>query len=122
MSRLLLTLLPLLFGCGKKETAASGNPLPAEETVTPEYHRDNGAQRIYVDTPTKGKAVMRYRQYVGDSIASVYVVELTDCVVFSPETWRCDNGEVSKISVDAGALTVTSSDGNAKLIHTRVRP
>ena len=110
MSRLLFTLFPLLFGCTVRESA------------TPEYHRNDGRYRIYVETPSKGKAVMRFREYVGDSIAKVHMVELTECVVFSPETWRCDILDFSRISVDAGALTETFRDDKSKQIYTRVRP
>ena len=129
MSRLLFTLLPLLpllFGCGAKETAI------------PEYHTDNGRWRMYVATPTNGETVLRERTYAGDSLTSVKFRELEDCVVFAPDSWSCTEDGVNNVTVDAGELTVSYGFGSSamntdeparslggggfSLIFTRVRP
>lgn len=123
MSRLLLMLLPLLFGCGTKETATSGNPFRTKATPgnsTPEYQGDNGAVRVYVQNPTNGKTVMRGRFYKGDSITDSYIFELRECAVFSSDSWRCIS-EGGSVTVDGGKLIHTYSN-DEKFTFTRVRP
>jgi hypothetical protein len=110
MKRLLFTLLPLLFGCGAKETAI------------PEYRHENGWWRMYVATPTNGKTVLRVRTYVGDSIAKAIFFELTECAVFLPDSWNCQLDENSSVMVDNGKLTYKVADDDEPVIFTRVRP
>jgi hypothetical protein len=109
MKRLLFTLLPLLVGCGAKETAI------------PEYHLYDGAMRAYVQTPTNGKTVLRFRGYDGDSIRESVFFELTKCAVFLPDSWNCQIDENSSVEVDNGKLTYRGGD-DKPMIFTRVRP
>jgi hypothetical protein len=112
MSRLLFTLLPLLFGCGEKETAI------------PEYHQENGDLRMYAQTPTNGKTVLRFRIYKGDSIAVSVIEGLTKCVVLSSDSWTCTRSAGGSITVDGKKLIWRRPYAEAKKeeIFTRVRP
>ena len=112
MSRLLFTLLPLLFGCGTRETAI------------PEYHRENGELRMYAQTPTNGKTVVRFRIYKGDSITRTAIQGFTECVVISSDSWTCTNSPSGSITVDGEKLMWRrkGEEGPKDIFFTRVRP
>lgn len=117
MTRLVLAFFAL-SGCASGDSGAL------------EYLAGNNLLRVNVSTPKEGKAVLRARLYThnGDSLSGSFVTTLSDCSVFSPKAWTCQEPDSESYwTLEDETLSIvtppnTSGITGVNMTLKRVRP